>query len=166
MPATSSSKSLNGRRVARTWPPCTRARPTIAAPLLLLHFTFGTARRALHSFIHSPSLSLPLPSPPRRSPRCPEPCPPWPAGTAWLPLHGESGQSMAAAGHGQDLAAPCTNSRWPKPKPLPSPLFVVLLVVSSLGRQGPRVRIRKTTQGSRCEAKTHMVNCNSNLSFS
>jgi len=36
------------------WPPCTRVRPTIAAPLLLLHFTFGTARRALHSLIHLP----------------------------------------------------------------------------------------------------------------
>jgi hypothetical protein len=44
------------------WSPCTRARPTIAAPLLLLHFAFGTARRAHHSLTHSPPHPPPLPA--------------------------------------------------------------------------------------------------------
>ena len=51
-------------------------------------------------------------------------------------------------GHDQGLAAPslaCTNRRWPKPKALPSPLFVVPCLLSSFvvwkKKEGSRVEI-------------------------
>jgi len=85
------------------WPPWTRARPTIAAPLLLLHFMFGTARRALHSLTHSPPHRPPLPA------RHPRPH----SVSEYMPRHGHGPRAelellllVAAAGQGQGWAWP------------------------------------------------------------
>ena len=75
------------------------------------------------------------------------------------------GQGMAAAGHGEGLAAPFhayTHQETvdQRGRPLHSPLlFVLILFVLfvSLEEEGRDLGLEyETTQGSRCEAKTHM----------
>ena len=78
------------------------------------------------------------------------------------------GQGMAAAGHGEGLAAPFhaytkrlhQETVDQRGRPLHSPLlFVLILFVLFvwLEEEGRDLRLEyETTQGSRCEAKTHM----------
>ena len=143
MHATCSMKWLRGHHAAELVPPWVTPPPRLCCYL-------GQARGTPYSFIHSPSLPLPLSSPPRRSPRRPEPCPPWPAGIA--------------------RGCRCTGRAWPRLAMVRvwPPLFVSTPRASWSEKQtspfsvqeeeGRDLRLEyETTQGSRCEAKTRIV---------
>ena len=97
------------------WSPCTRARPTITAPLLLLHFMFGTARGAHHSLTHSPPHPPPLLLAILALTGCFWVCaPPWQASQLeLLPLLAAPGQGQGRAWPRLAEARPSTGSPLP-----------------------------------------------------
>ena len=118
----------------------------------------GQARGTPYSFIHSPSLPLPLSSPPRRSPRRPESCLPWPAGTArGCRCTSRAWPRLAMVRVWPSLFVPTPRASWSERQTSP---FSTLRFVSGSVRweeEGRDLGLEyETTQGSICEAKTHM----------